>query len=377
MSVDILDYLPFDYKRYIHEILPIWRQALTGNTRPLKDLVRSASHFSLWPCIHCPTIVPKADFTYMLDRHFYGVGWNELYLSQEHSRENIAPWDTLWPIISAMDEAHALSPTPNLSDYTLKSLLPSFIERPFGNRYNLPELLHSCLFYTFCCDLPPQDEAESKMMMTGLWGSIIIVNEGVPIWNDYIERDEETRALWAPFFQPAPPDLAAQMLSPQAYNEHASTYIPRSFYAQLEEPRPSGFLTAQETQRLVSQVRRHEAPQIDTMMDSCIHDATSWGLHIDASRFKQNAGGDTTSYKLTRQSYDQLHLYEDEDSEHDPYQLTQNERILYEELVKAHPEAMHTFALEYYNDLWRIEDEILDRANFAASRGWGMIVIDS
>ncbi len=376
MSVDILDYLPFDYKRYIHEILPIWRQALTGNMRPLKDLVQSASHFPLWPCIHCPTIVPKADFTYMLDRHFDSIGWNELYLSQEHKGENIAPWDTLWPIISAMQEAHALSPTPNLSDYTLKSLLPSFIERPFGFRYNLPELLHSCLFYTFCCDFPPQDEAESKAMMTDLWGSIMIVNEGVSIWNEYIERDEDTRALWAPFFQPAPPDLAAQMLSQRAYHEYASTYIPRSLYAQLKDPSPSGFLTAQETQRLATQIRRHEAPQLATIIGSCIRDAISEELSIDVSRLKQNAARDTTSYTLTRQSYEQLHLYEDEDSEHDPDQLTQNERILYEELVKAHPAAMHTFSQEYYNDLWRIEDEILARANFAASQGWGMIVID-
>ncbi len=165
MSIEILDYLPFDYKRYIHEIQPTWRQALTGNMRPLKDLVQSASHFSLWPCIHCPTIVPKADFTYMLERHFDSVGWNELYLSQEHKGENIAPWNTLWPI-----------------------------------------------------------------------------------------------------FQPAPPDLAAQMLSPRTYHEYASTYTPRSFYAQLDDPSPSGFLTARETQRLVSQLRRHEAPQIDTII---------------------------------------------------------------------------------------------------------------
>jgi hypothetical protein len=153
--------------------------------------------------------------------------------------------------------------------------------------------------------------------------------------------------------------------------------MPRSLYAQLKDPSPSGFLTAQETQRLVSQIRRHETPQIDTIIDSCIHDAISWGLRIDVSRFKQNAGVDTTSsYKLNWQSYDQLNLYEDEDSEHDPYQLTQNERILYEELVKAHPEAIHTYSQEYYNNLWRIEDEILERANFAASRGWGMIVIE-
>lgn len=47
MSTRIEDYIPFDYMRYVGEILPALEQATRGNTIPLSELITSATHFSL------------------------------------------------------------------------------------------------------------------------------------------------------------------------------------------------------------------------------------------------------------------------------------------------------------------------------------------
>ena len=57
MSYPVIDYLPFDYESYLHEILPLWEQALAGKVQPLKQRIQAATHFSLWPRINCPLTI--------------------------------------------------------------------------------------------------------------------------------------------------------------------------------------------------------------------------------------------------------------------------------------------------------------------------------
>jgi hypothetical protein len=59
MSWHVMDYLPFDYNRYIGEILPLLRQAQAGDLRPLLHLVRSVRSFSLWPLFRQPRPFPQ------------------------------------------------------------------------------------------------------------------------------------------------------------------------------------------------------------------------------------------------------------------------------------------------------------------------------
>jgi hypothetical protein len=331
MSYPVLDYLPFDYVKYTHEILPLWERALARNVQPLKQYIQSASRCSIWPHINCPLtiereVVVNGLFNRSLDLLKYEARFSQIPL--------VNFWDLLCPYLDAL---------ASISDPTHIPVL---------------DLIHSCLLYTFCCDLPPEEE--------GIWqkilGTIILGNEGVPLWLEYIERDMQSKQLWEPFNQPPPPELIGPPLFSNYYPPDWMTDDPRGVFRYRLNVGPNGFLTTDETQPLFKEYCRHETPLLAEIRSGCLRDAASHELPVDLRYVGLTQ--DTSAGAWTIFSYRDLYF------ENEAANVEKLEQEVIEALWKRHPEAMMNYQQRYYQHLWKVEDVIMRRFELATSRGW-------
>ena len=336
MSWHVMDYLPFDYNRYIGEILPLLRQAQAGDLRPLLHLVRSVRSFSLWPLFRQPRPFPQWKLEVFPYHTFADL--KQTLTTYAHD-----PWD----------EKESVDPWP-----ILEKILPTLVDTPVDSFDEDAALLYLCLLYTFCCDLPP----EAKV-------SVVIFEHEEPAagWKDYIARDEETKALWAAFHHLPPAPLAALFSTHAAQEAHGygNEYSPRTLdvYGKMYAS-PTGFITPQEAVNLLAYTEHlHEEPVLSTIMSGCIRDAqhpSPWPL--------------SSPIELPTVDLEQV-AAEDDEAEEAMGVLPPYYRRLYEQWMHERPAELTELMHRYYRQLWEAEDEIMLRLRYAVARGWGMLEV--
>jgi hypothetical protein len=337
MSVSTIDYIPFDYRRYVQKILPAFEQACQGNTTPLKTLLTLATHmaFSLRTRYPVPLSGEKGqcflqrrsypDITSLLDvlalrRAKAGDAWN--------------PWDAFTVVL------------PTLEGRTLQAL------GTYG------ELLKSFLLATLCCECPPW----SANWPSQSGDEVIWHDEVMFDWHEYISRDEHTQQLWGMFDQPLPQELAQQW--PQEEDGQTSALSqshPRAIFCSLDES-ITGFITHEEVKHLLQHVRTRERPEPrDSIISSCIRDGETKGWNVEIEALPPGVAGrqeevsdEEFSYRIAGGKYI-------------------GQRGLFAYWKQAHPIEMEAFLQDYYQRVWLVEAEVLYRMRFAAARGWGML----
>ncbi|HXR66910.1 MAG TPA: hypothetical protein VN729_13335 [Ktedonobacteraceae bacterium] len=190
MSVNTLDYIPFDYQRYFQEILPAFEQATHGNFIFLKDLLDSATQIAY--SVRTRYAVPLSGDE---SQHFLGNRFetniasllNVPTLRRVRAGGEWNPWDALAIVL------------PTLEGRTLHHL----------GQYG--ELLKSFLLATFCCQCPPWSANWSQRSN----GPIIPHDEVLFDWQTYITRDEHMQQLWSVFDQPLPLEIISRWPSPE------------------------------------------------------------------------------------------------------------------------------------------------------------------
>jgi len=339
-----MDYLPFDYMRYAEEILPLWREALQGNIEPLKNLIETATHFSLWPYMRCSLSPSPNEVERIRNSIAYSSSRLERFLSLQPKITHL--WKLFAPVIQQMEQRPTLT-----------------------SRWEITAVLHSALVYTFCSDLPTQDESalsrESDRNETPhLHYAPRIGNEDIPLWEEYTCRDELTKYLWKQFYQPLPADVPSDIVAGQMYTAETRKRNPRALFAYFRYANPSGFLTSGETKRLLQEYRRHEAPLLHDILESCLRDAATQELTFDWLDVKRAEHSFPPAGVLTMDLHDSLYTWDREAI-----------NLLYEAVRKAHPAQMQQFAQKYYERVWRLEEEMMERVAYAVSQNWGFMVI--
>lgn len=244
MSILTEDFIPFDYMRYGTEILPAIEQATRGDAASLYNLIGSATHFS--PILRSKYALPASEKLIDILWLFEGL-FDAATLRRIKAGEAWDPWQALATVV------------PTLEGRSLRNL------GRFG------DLLIFHLFATFCCEPPPwsvkRRDPYRRPEIQWYEGALFWHEEISYAWNAYCCRDEETKALWGAFRQPAPPDLI-ELLRLKDISENQ--YAPRSMpiYTEAEkEMSITGFMTLEEIQRLLANVRIHERPVLKVLLD--------------------------------------------------------------------------------------------------------------
>ncbi|GHO75371.1 hypothetical protein KSD_31420 [Ktedonobacter sp. SOSP1-85] len=329
MSTDWLDYIPFDYNRYVQEILPAFEQAFLGDSRPLETLLQKATNFAFTPRYTCPIPLTGEDVETLLKPHrnFQGLFDAKTLRSLKEG----TPCD-IWQ--------HMAQIIPSLEGKTMRTL------GKYGN------LLHSHVFSTFCCELPPP-----LIKITGIWGGYpFIWNEGVHLWEEYCERDEETRTLWSAFYQLPPPELAQKLPLIATTDKYYNQDTPRNFPSTVNQ-NISSFITYEETENLLH-LRTRDTPLLESIVSCCVRDGRSKDWSIDITRIDPQMVKHIETVFPWQPNGEKFHM---------------EERALFDYWMQEHNEEMQGFIQRYHENLWRIEDELLHRVRFAVERGWGLL----
>jgi hypothetical protein len=336
MSVIMIDYLPFDYITYTQQILPAIHHATEGNEVPLRTLLQSLDRISFGPRSMLPLPLSAEDLEQLLEGEpFYGSMRLEglldvATLRRVRAGEPLNPWQSLAKVI------------PFLKGRSLNRL----------GRYG--EMLHFHLFYTLCTEPPPSSWTCGRPVLPH--------DEPVFDWTGYISRDEEMRTLWGMFEKTAPEAFPQDVTSEGTSRALSPTTLCRESI--------TGFLTPEETQYLLKHVRTHERPWLESVISGCIRDGEGQGWEIDPNLF-------ISDRKLLKKQ-------QENDAQQEKYTLTggvyqnaEGQFASYQTIVdywkRVHPEEMKAFEDRYYQDLWRVEAEILQRMRLVVARGWGML----
>ncbi|MBV9259544.1 MAG: hypothetical protein JO215_16130 [Ktedonobacteraceae bacterium] len=358
MSYPVIDYLPFDYESYMREIFPLWERALIGEVQPLKQRIQAATHFSLWPYINCPLIIETEMMERLFSNDLEPLGERYCAYQYQSGAASIMLWDILLPVLDALEAGSDPTHVPGL------------------------DLLHSSLFYTFCCDLPPEEREVWQITYSGMatdpWGGTIVLgNEDVPLWLEYIERDAEIRRLWEPFNSSPPLELIGSLLFPDQHSPDVVAHSPRCLFKYDLDIGPHGFLTREETMQLFNAYRRHETPLLAAIRDGYLRDAASDELPIDLRHL--NLKRDETQLLDMRPEKATgiwtMDWYYSLDFQNEGANVTELEQRVSGELWKGYPERMKTYQQRYYETLWRVEEVVMRRVELAASRGWGVMMM--
>ncbi|GHO53072.1 hypothetical protein [Ktedonobacter robiniae] len=330
MSVDWLDYIPFNYKRYVQEILPAFEQACIGNPKPIEALLQTATTFAFSPGSTCPIPLTGEHVEKLLNTRYNFQGLFDAETS--HALKEGAPCD-IW--------RHMAQIIPTLEGKTMRTL------GKYGN------LLHSHVFSTFCCELPPPLKKITGMLQDYPF----ILNEDVYDWLEYCDRDSEIEAIWSVFRQLPPSELAHKLPLLNSDNELILlSYGHRAFTGAVNE-HISSFITCEEAQNLL-QLRTRDTPLLESIVSCCVRDGRSKDWSIDITRI------DPQMVKHIETVFPWQPNGEKFDIE---------ERALFDYWMQEHNEEMQGFIQRYHENLWRIEDELLHRVRFAVERGWGLL----
>jgi hypothetical protein len=332
----MIDYLPFDYVTYMQQILPAIHHATEGDEVPLRTLLQSLHHISFGPRSLLPLPLSAEALEQLLEgQPFHGLMRLEglldvATLRRVRAGESLNPWQSLAKVI------------PFLKGRSLNRL----------GRYG--EMLHFHLFYTLCTEPPASSWTSGNPVLPH--------DEPVFDWREYTTRDEEMRTLWGRFEQTAP-EAFTQYVTSQGTSRALSptTWCRENI---------TGFLTPEETHYLLTHVRTHEKPRLESVISGCMRDGAEQGWEIDSKLpisdqelLKHQPEDDALSWKYKLTSW----MYQNYEG-----QLTDFQTIINYWMI-VHSEEMKAFQEGYYRNIWQIEAEILQRMRLAVTRGWGMI----
>lgn len=279
MSTGAEDYIIFDYLRYVQEILPALEQLERGNQLPLRSLIIDASH-----CAKSFSVSPLP--------HLNG-----------RLRGSWEPMACLFDALARHQDLAALVP---LDEYALFSSILSLRESSSDN-----ELLRTCLLTIYCCEVLPWSP-DWKWPYHGNF--LLDHDEWILEWGAYVQRDPAQAALWGAFSQPAPEPLRHYLQADfQKQISYYSTDFPRSISTPPLWGQITGFMTIEEIQHLLEEVRIHEMPPIEQLAE-----------------FVERAGS-------------------------------------------TQPEEAEEYRQWYCQRLWMIEEEILHRMRYALAHGKGIL----
>jgi len=190
-------------------------------------------------------------------------------------------------------------------------------------------------------------------------------------WHEYCARDEEMQKLWRAFYQPAPPDLVRLLHLNDDSSSISYKHIPRSlniFSETEKEMGINGFMTLEEVQYLLGQVRTHERSLLDWIIDECVRDGNGRWWAIDMEALDKDA------------------IKSKEEIEDEPWHYVKREgtyisnRAVFEQWMRIphHQAELERHHMQrFYGMLHRVEDEILHRMRFAVERDWGILVMSA
>lgn len=394
MSVPILDYLPCNLTRYSQHVLPAWQAARQGNLHPLRELMSSADHLSYWPVFNIPSPLPSLFFAGPKSC----FGWDYFEKDQPFWPQFLRACRFVPTLLEPLPEGFVAKDKESL-DFLSRYFAPA-LQETMPQEFlttdeldfwelcsrNLPALfaasastkpqtfLLGCLFYTFCCQLPSEMMADCRE----------IGNEDVDLWEDYMARTADIKALWDRFSAPAPQPLADQLLAPQTYQDYLASFEQEDRKRRLTRALIDighdimGFLDHEETVYVLNCLPINERPELDAILDGCIRDGEGEKWHIPPelearsrsvlSRWDQAFHAYITQVEPSLKSFRQTHQEEE-----------QQRREVYRSICtywsEKYPEAFQKKRNRYYQNIERMETEILGRFRYAAERGWGMIEI--
>ncbi|GHO89172.1 hypothetical protein [Dictyobacter formicarum] len=337
MSLLHLDYIPCDLTRYSQYILPAWRDARSGILQPLREIMASANHFSIWFVFNIPNPLPdmffagpRCAFGYDLFRQDRSV-WPQI-LGHRDLQSPLR--DTL---IQDAEERSELDIWELFSRH-----LPAFLES--NEQARSQEFLLQCLFYTFCCQLPEETMLDSREL----------IEEGVHLWEEYMARNSQVKELWDTFNQPAPQPLADQLLAPRTYQDYLTTALHAEAFPRtiLHNSDVLGFIDHEETVHLITNLPTRERPDLEGIVSGCVRDRDNkkWPLPPDLEQLYQ---------KRTYGELQRLDIY----------------RAMCAYWNEHAHEEFQSNVDTYYEWLHRMEAKMLARFQYAADRGWSMIEI--
>jgi len=279
MSTGAQDYIVFDYLRYAREILPAVEQLARGNQLPLRSLIIDAWH--------------RAESLYAS---------TPLHLNRKLG-DSWEPIACLFDTLARHQDLAVIDPFDG--DALVNNVVSLKDSGPDDN------LLKTYLLTIYCCEVPPWSQGWN-------WphhGDFLLDHdEWIGEWGTYAHRDEEQTALWGAFSQPTPEPLGQHLqIDLQKLNTYDRTHFPRSISTIYLRSQITGFITIEEIQRLLEQVRTHEMPPMDRLAE------------------------------------------------------------FIERLGQIQPEKVEVYRQQYCQNLWMIEEEILHRMRYALSHGKGIL----
>ncbi|GER86260.1 hypothetical protein KDW_04220 [Dictyobacter vulcani] len=184
--------------------------------------------------------------------------------------------------------------------------------------------------------------------------SRVLIEEGVSLWEEYMARSLQVKALWDTFSQPAPQPLADQLLAPRKYQDYlASSRYPEAFARTiLHNSDVFGFIDHEETVHLITNLPTMARPDLEGIVGGCVRDRDNkkWPLPPDLEQlYRKQFYGELQSLDV----YRSMCAYWNEHS-HEEFQSNVD---------------------TYYEWLHRTEETMLARFRYAAEHGWGMIEI--
>lgn len=221
---DSLDYWPFDYTRYVEEILPALSLATEGQMTRLQQLI------SLGRQQHLPFCSP----------------WD---LSRGTSCGEPPSPDTFFALLEK-DPNFAFG-TDDFTWETVERLVSFLPGHHFGEIFELGAELHLGLIYAFC-SAPIPGGIDRWQSPVGGGG-----DESVWRWRDYFERDEPWRVLWEQFYRPSPTVITTHISTPYdpAYPRSLNPFGEARGRVTL-----NGFVTPDEAHRLARELPLRRKP---------------------------------------------------------------------------------------------------------------------
>jgi hypothetical protein len=337
MSVSTADYIPFDYQRYVQEILPAFEQATQGDLNSLLALLASTTHIAY--SVRTRYTVPLAGEE-----------------GQRFLRNRFHPDIASLLDVPTLRKAKAGGPWNPWESFTV--VLPTLAGRALENLGKYGELLRSFLLATLCCELPPWSSD---------WpyrdGKSVIWHDEVQFdWQEYLTRDEQTQKLWEMFYQPLPQEIAQQQATKKSGPTEAFIKSSPRAISYASDEGIAGFLTHEEIEYLLQQVHVRAKPEArDALIDECIRDgeARGWSVEVEVLppgivKQQKDLSNEEFSYRIAGEQYISY-------------------RDLFTHWRLRHPVEMEALLQGYYQRVWTVEAEVLYRMRFAAARGWGML----
>lgn len=397
--LDTFDYWPFDYHRYVSEILPALHLALAGQLAQLQRLIEVGSQQKLSlrsPWGRSQTVLPGVAF----------------YL-REASKDRNTPFGPARLFVRELQQRFRLEQ----DDFNWESFRNMLFQLPghqFGELFPLGAEAHLRLVYAFCsADLPGSAKLHDATEP-----------EDFELWDIYFEQDEFWHRLWRGFYLPLPGAISA-LFSSKYRKDYPRELNP---FGEANRVALRGFLTPEETQCLAYELPLHRAPLLFPACSGAAMDYAlrEWEKQINIKDYQDKKRqylqkekeleekyslldnefgffGDTGfSAPLSRQAEQQIKeslfghelgtrlefiprfsRLEEASGPEDTFvfipkevyqEMQANILTIIQQWAESCPEEVKKIQTPILERLWANETEIMRRLNYAISHNWGMMM---